>query len=84
MQYDNPLGHLAMLNAIVKPYHSEFMDKLNNCWVVFLRIDGSVNISPIDKIYVMAKIINLGGSQELLFIGIGNKQKEAQLVWKMQ
>lgn len=47
--------------------------KINQCWAVSLRIDGSVGATQVDKIYVMAKVINLDGSLELLFIGIGHQ-----------
>lgn len=55
------------------------MKKINESWAISLRIDGSVDSTHIDKIYVMAKVINLNGSPEQLFIGIG-EQKERKAV----
>lgn len=78
LQYVNPPGHLELMTTIVKSYHNDFMKKINECWAISLRIDGSVDLTQVDKIYVMAKIINLDGSLELLFMGIGQqKQRKA-------
>lgn len=73
MQYVNPPGHLDLMTTIVNSYFPEFMKKINECWAVSLRVDGSVDLTQIDKIYVLAKIINLDGTSELLFIGIGHQ-----------
>lgn len=38
--------------------------------IIPLRVDGSVDRMQIDKIYVLAKIVDRGGSLNLIFIGI--------------
>lgn len=73
LQYVNPHGHHELMTAIVRSYHDEFMKKIRESWAISLRVDGSVDSTHIDKIYVMAKVINLDGSSELLFIGIGEQ-----------
>lgn len=47
-----------------------------------LRVDGSVDLTQIDKIYVMAKIINIDGSSELLFIGIAPQTERKAIGYK--
>lgn len=73
MQYVNKPGHLLLLTSIMNSHLTDFMKKINDCWAVSLRADGSVDSTQIDKIYVMAKIINLDGSSELIFIGIAQQ-----------
>lgn len=52
-----------------------FVKKINEAWAISLKIDGSIDFTQKDKIYGMAKIVNLDRTVELLFIGIA-KQKE--------
>lgn len=73
LQYVNPHGHLNLMTAIVKSHRGEFLRKINECFAISLRIDGSIDFTHIDKIYVMGKLINLDGSSELVFIGIGEQ-----------
>lgn len=73
MQYVNKPGHLCLLTTIVNSHLADFMKKINESWAVSLRVDGSVDSTQIDKIYVMAKVINSNGSLELLFIGIAQQ-----------
>lgn len=75
LQYVNPPGHLEIMTSIVNSHRNEFTKKLNECLAISLRIDGSVDLTQIDKIYVLEKVINLDGSAELLFIGVA-EQKE--------
>jgi len=73
LQYVNPVCHLDLMSSIVKSYHQDFLKKIDDAWAISLRVDGSVDFTQIDKIYVMAKVINLDGSSELLFIGVGKQ-----------
>lgn len=66
------------MTAIVNSYRDEFISKINESWTISLRIDGSIDFSQIDKIYVMTKIINLDGS-ELFFIGVGEQKERRAL-----
>lgn len=79
MQYVNPPGHLELMTSITNSYLPDFMKKINECWAVSIRVDGSVDITQLDKIYVMAKVINLDGSSELLILGIA-KQIERKAI----
>lgn len=75
LQYVNPHGHLNLMTTIVRSHRDVFLKKINECNAISLRIDGSIDLTQIDKIYVMAKLINLDGSSELIFIGV-SEQKE--------
>lgn len=73
LQYVNPHGHEELMTAIVESYQDEFVKKVNEAWAISLRIDGSIDFTHEDKIYVLAKIINLDGSPETLFIGVAEQ-----------
>lgn len=49
---------------------SENMKKINECVAQSFRIDGSVDFTQMDKIYVMGKLIDSKGSAQLVFIGV--------------
>lgn len=82
LQYVNPHGHLELMSSIVKSYHNDFLEKINEAWAISLRINGSVDFTQIDKIYVMAKVINLNGSSELLFIGVEEQKQRKAIGFK--
>lgn len=73
LQYVNPHGHLNLMSTIVNAHRDEFLRKINECFAISLRIDGSVDFTHIDKIYVMAKLINPDGSSELVFMGVSEQ-----------
>lgn len=73
LQYVNPPGHLNLMTAIVHSHREEFLRKINDCIALSSRINGSIDFTHIDKIYVMAKLINSDGSSELIFIGIAEQ-----------
>lgn len=78
LQYVNPPGHLNIMIAIVHSHREEFLRKINDCIALSLRKKGSTDFTHIDKIYVMAKLINLDGSSKLIFIGIAEQtQRQA-------
>lgn len=78
LQYVNPPGHLELMTTIIKSHRHGFVKKVNECVALSLRIDGSVDLTQLDKIYVMGKLINLNGSSELVFLGIGQQtQRQA-------
>lgn len=79
LQYINTHGHLDLMNAIVQSHRNEFHRKIKESLALSLRIDGSIDFTHVDKIYVMGKLVNLDGSRELIFIGIGEqKERKAQ------
>lgn len=44
-----------------------------------IRVDGSVDRSQIDKIYIMLKILTAQGDFELLFLAIGNQTEHGAI-----
>lgn len=75
LQYVNPKGHLELMSAIVSSFRNDFLAKIKNCIAISLRADGSVDMTQIDKIYVLGKIINADGYLELVFLGVANQNK---------
>lgn len=73
IQYVNKPAHLHLLEYIARSYQNEFKEKIANSRSCSIHIDGSVDRSQIDKIYMLLKIINENGELETLFIGIGQQ-----------
>lgn len=73
LQYVNPPSHLSLLSCIVDAELNTINDKIKNCHAMSLRIDGSIDRTQIDKIYVMSKIVNSEGELELLFLGVSEQ-----------
>lgn len=46
-------------------------NKIENCISLSLRVDGSVDRTCLDKIYVIAKMVNKSGELESIFVGVG-------------
>lgn len=64
---------MLILECIVDSNKPATANKINTCLALSLRCDGSVDRTNMDKIYVLAKIINSKGGLETLFIGVGEK-----------
>lgn len=62
LQYVNPRAHLELMSCIVETDISVIKTKLEESLAISLRIDGSVDRTRLDKIYVNAT--------ELLFFGV--------------
>lgn len=75
LQYVNPPTHSALLSCIVEAEVNTIIDKIKSSNAVSLRIDGSIDRTQIDKIYVMAKIVTSEGKLELIFLGVGEQTK---------
>lgn len=75
LQYVNTHGHLNLMTAIVQSHRPDFLRKINECLALSLRIDGSIDFTHVDKIYVLGKLINADGTSELIFIGISEQTK---------
>lgn len=73
LQYVNAPSHLSLMTAIASSDQKLFHKKIKDCIAMSLRIDGSIDFTHIDKIYVMAKLINMDGKSELFFIGIAEQ-----------
>ena len=70
LQYLNPTAYRDLLNCIVESDKDSFCEKLINSSAVSLRCDGSVDRTQIDKIFVIAKIIEDGCVENLFFLGV--------------
>lgn len=64
-----------MLTTIVKSW-DELKDKIETSLACSLHIDGSVDRTQIDKIYILLKIVDPTGNLETVFLGIGQKDTE--------
>lgn len=71
LQYMNPMAHSEILKCIVAVEENLLSKKIEDCIALSLRADGSVDRTNLDKIYVLAKIINREGELETLFLGVG-------------
>lgn len=73
IQYVNPKSHLDLLKTIVQSYREQFKLKIESARSYSIHIDGSVDRTQLDKIYVLLKIVNKSGEHETIFLGIGQK-----------
>jgi oligoribonuclease (3'-5' exoribonuclease) len=74
-QYTNPTCIRELMAAIVKSDRDTFACHLKSCLALFLRCDGSVDRSQIDKIYVMAKTVSVDGIANLFFLGVAEPEE---------
>lgn len=79
LQYINNKSHLSLMSCIVESDLNAMKNKIENCLALSLRVDGSIDRSQIDKIYVMAKIVTSSGQSELIFLGV-KEQTEREAV----
>lgn len=73
LQYINPTKHLELLSSIVASDIENIKKTINECLAISLRVDGSVDRSQKDKIYVLAKIVKSNGEMKLLFLGVAEQ-----------
>lgn len=59
LQYVNPPGHLNLMTAIVNSHRPVLLQKINECFALSLRIDGSIDFTHVDKIYVLGKCYSI-------------------------
>lgn len=71
MNYLNPNFHAEILDCITSAEKNMIANKLKNCISLSLRMDGSVDRTCLDKIYVIAKTVNPSGKLESIFVGVG-------------
>lgn len=74
IQYVTPADHLVLLKTIATTNLDQFKKKIESARASSIHIDGSVDRSQIDKIYIILKIVNQRGVIETLFIGIGQQK----------
>lgn len=70
LQYVNPAGHLNLMTTIVNS-SDEIRNEIKNSLACSIHIDGSVDKSQIDKIYILLKTVNPTGKLNTIFLGIG-------------
>lgn len=73
LQYVTPKTHLELMSCIMESDIEDLKTKIDQCLAISLRIDGSVDRSQLDKIYVLGKIITLAGEPELIFFGVSGQ-----------
>lgn len=56
LQHVNPHGYQSMLSAIVEADKRALKVKIGNCVALSIHVDGSIDRTAIDKIYILAKI----------------------------
>lgn len=78
VQYVNPASHLDLLTVIVKS-ESDLEKKIETSLACSLHIDGSVDRTQIDKIYILLKVVSSCGELETIFLGIGQQKKRGAI-----
>lgn len=73
IQYVTRASHLDLLTVITRSNQTEFKEKIKNSLAFAIHIDGSVDRTQIDKIYILLKVVSKSGDLETLFIGIGQQ-----------
>lgn len=73
LQYVNPTAYSKLLSAIVLCDKPNLQTKLETSIAASIRIDGSIDRTQLDKIYIMLKILTKNGDKELIFIGIAEQ-----------
>lgn len=73
LQYLNPKMHAEILDCIVASDSQLVRRKIEESISMSLRVDGSVDRMNIDKIYILAKIVNKDGNLETVFVGVGQQ-----------
>lgn len=75
LQYINNKSHLSLMSCIVDSDIKTLKAKIDSCFALSLRIDGSIDRTQIDKIYVLGKIVTSTGISELIFLGVKEQKK---------
>lgn len=75
LQYMSPVAYADFLEAIVHVEKNVIVHKLESCLAISLRVDGSIDRTSIDKIYVLGKIVNAEGKIETLFLGVDQQEE---------
>lgn len=75
LQYITPIWHSDFLGCIVDAHRQDILNKLIHSKALSLRLDGSVDRTQVDKIYVLAKIIDKNGAAEEVFLGAAEPEQ---------
>lgn len=68
LQHVNPAQHLELMSCIVEASNDDIKQRINDCLAMSLRVDGSVDRTQLDKIYVLAKIVTKQGDYKYIYI----------------
>lgn len=69
----NPKSHSEILQCIVDANAGVITAKMEKCAALSLCVDGSVDRTNIDKIYILAKLVNEKGTLETIFLVVGQQ-----------
>lgn len=72
-QYVNKPSHLELLSTIVRADKQNFQEKIRKSIASSIRIDGSVDRTQMDKIYIMLVLITEVGEKELVFLSVAEQ-----------
>lgn len=75
LQYVNNKSHLKLMSCIVESDFDTLKSKIERCLSISLRVDGSIDKTHIDKIYVLAKIVTETGDSQLIFLGVSQQME---------
>lgn len=73
LQYVTPAGHLDLLSCIVESGTPEIKEIIKSALALSVRIDGSIDRTQKDKLYVLAVVVTLVGSIRCLFLGVAEQ-----------
>lgn len=73
LQYINPKSHWEFLNCIIESESNLITKQIDECRAISLRVDGSVDRTQIDKIYILGKLVDTNGNYKTLFLGVGQQ-----------
>ena len=69
-----------MLLQIIVDSHKNISNTIKESFASSLRCDGSVDITQVDKIFIMLKVIDKNAHEQLFFLGAKNPKKQVLLV----
>lgn len=83
LQYVNLPSHLDLMSYIVKSDKNNFKDKIQSARACSIRVDGSIDRTQIDKIYVLLKLITKEGNNEWILLGVAEQtERKAEGLFK--
>src|SRR6218665_3889517 len=75
LQYVTPKCHKKFLTSHVDAHRQDVLTRLLKCRALSLRLNGSVDRTQVDKIYVLVKCIDQCGNVGEIFLGASEPEK---------
>lgn len=75
LQYVTSANHPLLMKCIVDAHSSDVFDKMSSARAISQRLDGSVDRTQIDKIYVLCKIVSKIGDADEVYIGVAEPEE---------